>query len=203
VGTILATLHGLALPVERVSPWHAMRLTDESWAELADRADGAPWAPALRAAVPVLTELDGIRGPAPAPVLSHNALGPGQTRRGPNGRLVVVGWEHAGGQPPAWELGEVLAQWTRLPDGGVNAAGVRAMLAGYGDAAGGLPVLEPRLFRGTANALANYAAGEVSAALSATGAAAQRLADRKVRHLLTHLPTPRTFELILAAARTA
>ena len=200
VGTILATLHGLALPVERVSPWHAMRLTDESWAELADRAAAAPWAPALHAAVPVLTELGGIRGPAPAPVLSHNALGPGQTRRGPNGRLVVVGWEHAGGQPPAWELACALMDWTTAPGTGeVNTAGAAALVDGYLATAGALPDLDLGSFRGAVTGLANYVHGQVDHALAVRDAEDRRYADRSVAHLLAHLPTRSLLERLLDA----
>jgi thiamine kinase-like enzyme len=69
-------------------------------------ASGAGWAPVLTAAVPTLVELESIGdGPETGePVLCHNNLNPGNVRLGAGGRLIVVGWEHADGLPPEWEL---------------------------------------------------------------------------------------------------
>jgi hypothetical protein len=41
VGAILATLHGLARPVDRISPWFHHRRSSDSWADLAARAKAA------------------------------------------------------------------------------------------------------------------------------------------------------------------
>ncbi|GAA4674817.1 phosphotransferase [Phytohabitans rumicis] len=201
VGGILATLHGLALPVDRISPWHQLRLSGASWPELAARADGADWAPVLAEVVPTLMELDTVgEGATPAaPVLSHNTLGPGRVRRGPNGRLVVFGWEHAGGQPPQWELGDALMHWTVDPSGGVNAVGARALVEGYRETAGAVPALDLGMFRGAVTSLANYVSGQVNHALDAKEDEDRRYAARSVRHLLTHLPTRSTLERLLDA----
>jgi Ser/Thr protein kinase RdoA (MazF antagonist) len=205
VGAILATIHGLAMPVDRVSPWHDLRLSPVTWAELADKAHagGADWAQALTAAVPVLTELDGVGAgvPAPAPVLSHNTMGPGQVRRGPGGGLVVLGWEHAGGQPPAWELANVLMDWTVGADGTVNVAGARALVEGYHATAGAVPDLELASFRGAVTGLANYVSGQVGSALAARDDEDRRHADRGVRHLLANLPTRAALDRLLAVTR--
>jgi hypothetical protein len=210
VGRILATIHGLALPVDRISPWHHQRLSDVEWPELAAMASakGASWADELTAAVPNLVDLGtiGEGAPAPAPVLSHNTLGPNRVRRGPQGRLIVTGWEHAGGQPPSWELGNALMDWTVDPNGGVNAAGVRALIDGYRAVAGTLPALDMAMFRGAVTSLANYVSGQVHEALNAREGEDQRYADRSLRHLLTHLPTStravleRLLDVALAAA---
>jgi aminoglycoside phosphotransferase (APT) family kinase protein len=175
VGEILATLHGLALPVDRVSPWHSMRLSDVDWPELA--------------------ELDaiGAGAVAPDPVLSHNSLGPGTVRRGPGGALVVTGWEHAGGQPPAWELAEALMNWTIDPDGAVNTAGARALVEGYRTRAGAVPPLDLTSFRGGVTAVANYVSGQLHIARDE----ADDFAERNVRHLVSHLPTRANLERIL------
>jgi hypothetical protein len=135
VGGILATLHGLALPVDRVSPWHRHFVSDVPWPELVAAAQGR--FTELTEALPVLEALATVGEDAavPEPVLSHNALGPGVVRR-TNGGLIVFGWEHAGGQPPSWELGNALMDWTRDPGGGVNTAGARALVEGYREVAG-------------------------------------------------------------------
>ena len=202
VGAILATIHGLAMPVDRVSPWHELRLSSVTWAELAERAHaaGAAWAPAMTAAVPVLTELEtvGAGVPTPEPVLSHNAMGPGQVRRGQNGSLVVLGWEHAGGQPPAWELAMALMDWTVDPGGGVNVAGAEALVGGYRETAGTLPELDISAFRGAVTGLANYVSGLVDFALTVTGEEDRRYSARSVKHVLTHLPTRAALERLVA-----
>jgi len=172
VGEILATLHGLALPVDRVSPWHATRFSDLPLAELDFIAADAP---------------------VPEPVLSHNSLGPGNVRLGLGGALVVMGWEHAGGQPPAWELAEALMNWTVDPGGAVNTAGARALVEGYRARAGAVPPLDLSSFRGGVTAVANYVSGQLHIARDE----ADDFAERNVRHLLSHLPTRATLERIL------
>jgi hypothetical protein len=209
VGEVLATVHGLALPVDRTSPWHVQRFSGVSWADWAARAAsaGATWAPAMAAAAPVLTDLEALRDstppPADPPVLCHNTLGPANARRARDGRLVVVGWEHAGGQPPAWELANALLDWAVEPGGGVNAAGARALADGYRARAGRLPHLDMSSFRGAITSLANYVAGEVGAALELPAGEERRYADRSVQHVLTHLATRTTLERLLEAVTAA
>lgn len=203
VGRILATIHGLRLPVDRISPWHSMRLSPVPWPDLAATALArrTEWADLLVEATPVLVDLQAIGEQAPAgePVLCHNTLGPGQVHRQSDGRLVVVGWEHAGGQPPAWELGEALMSWAVDPGGGVNAAGARAMADGYRSVAGGLPPLDLATFGGAVTGLLNYVSGEVHRAMQASGGEERRHADRSVRHLLAHLPSRDALERLLDA----
>lgn len=202
VGQILATLHGLALPVDRISPWIHRRLVTESWPELAARvhASGAAWGPQLAAAVPTLVDLSriGAGTPDPPPVLSHNALGPAQVRRGEGGRLIVTGWDHAGGEPPAWELADALMHWTIDPDGLVNVAAARSMMDGYAAKASTAPLLDLAAFRGAVTSLANYVYGQVQVALAATEPEDRRFLERSVRHVLAHLPTVSTLEQLSA-----
>ncbi len=206
VGGILARIHRLGLPVDRVSPWHASRLSTVSWQDLATeaRAAGVAWAGALADAVPALVALDeiGQAPPSSAPVLCHNTLGPASVRLAGDGRLVVCDWEHAGGEPPAWELADALTHWTVDAHGGVNAAGARAMVEGYRAGGGRLPRLDLTAFSGAATSLANYASEEIRRALDAGDDEDSRHADRSVRHLLSFLPTRTTFERILDAVAT-
>ena len=207
VGDILATIHGLRYPVDGICPWSSVRFATVSWAKLADvaAAKGVGWAPELAAAVPTLTELESLgEGATTAePVLCHNNVSPGNVRVGAGERLVVVGWEHASGLPPAWELSAALVNWAVNPGGQVNAAGARAMVDGYRARAGSLPPLRLEEFRGAATALQNYVAGQVDLALNASGEDDERYADRNVRHLLTHLPSLATYERVLDAALTS
>ncbi|MBG0562268.1 phosphotransferase enzyme family protein [Actinoplanes aureus] len=201
VGTVLATIHGLALPVDRVCPWSSTRLSARTWPEWVDlaAAKGAAWTPVLAAALPTLLELESISGTPDRPVWCHNNLNPGNVRVGPGGRLVVTGWEHAAGLPPAWELCSALANWAVAPGGAVNVRGARALVAGYRERAGSLPSLSLGTFRGTATALQNYVAGQIDLALDAGDEPGH--AERSVRHLLTHLPSRSTFQHLLAAIR--
>lgn len=204
VGETLAVIHALRLPVARICPWSSIRFSTLSWPDFADlaAARGAGWAPLLAAAVPTLTGLEALGEGALAsePVLCHNNLNPGNVRLGPHGRLIVTGWEHANGLPPEWELSAALASWAVNPNGGINAAGARALLEGYRERAGWLPALTLDTFRGKAIALQNYVAGQVGQALDAAGTDDAGYADRSVRHLLTHLPSAGTYERVLDAA---
>jgi Ser/Thr protein kinase RdoA (MazF antagonist) len=204
VGEVLAIIHGLRLPVAGICPWSSMRFTTVSWSGFADRATarGAEWAPLMAAAVPTLTGLQALGDGALTsdPVLCHNNLNPGNVRAGTRGRLIVTGWEHANGLPPEWELSAALASWAVNPNGGVNAAGARALLKGYRDRAGSLPPLTLETFRGAATGLQNYVAGQVGRALDAADPNDDRYANRSVRHLLSHLPSAETYERVLEAA---
>src|SRR5690242_14314685 len=136
-----------------------------------------------------------------AEVARLRGRGPGQVRRGKHGRLVVFGWEHAGGQPPSWELGNALMDWAiDLNDMRVNAAGARALVAGYRATVGALPALDMAMFRGAVTGLANYVTGQVEHALTARDDENRRHVDRGVRHLLTHLPTRALLEQLLDLA---
>lgn len=203
VGGMLAKVHGLGMPVDRLSPWHARKLSDASWTGLVASAEarGADWAAALADAAAALTELETVGEGAPTapPVLCHNNLTPGNVSLGRGGSLVVAGWEQAGGQPPAWELADALRSWALDPSGEVNVAGAGAMVAGYRAVAGAVPQLDLAAFRGTATGLVNYVAGQVEVALEAPDGEDRRYADRSVRHLLAHLPTRASFDRLLDA----
>lgn len=195
VGRILAKIHGLALPVDRISPYFTSRHSETEWLELAARARDrrAGWAPALTGAMPTLMDIATIGEGAPVrpPVLCHHVMGPNQVRLGPSGRLVVVGWEHAGGLPPSWELGDALTHWA--VDGEVNVAGARAMFDGYRAEAGSLPPLDLAMFRGSITGLLNYIYGQVADRLDARDAEDRRYTERSVRHLLSNFPPPGAF----------
>jgi aminoglycoside phosphotransferase (APT) family kinase protein len=192
--------------VAGICPWSSVRFSPLSWAETADlaTAKGAGWAPVLSAAVPTLVGLESVgHGTAPGePVLCHNNVSPGNVRVGAYGRLILTGWEHANGLPPAWELSYALVTWAVNPGGGINAAGARALVEGYRARAGSLPALSLATFRGCATGLQNYVAGQINEALDATGDEDARYADRNLRHLLTHLPSTATFEELLDVLRT-
>jgi len=202
IGETLAIVHGLELAVDRICPWHSRRVSEEPWHDTAARvkASGASWADAMADAAACLEDLEQIGAEAspPAPVLTHNNLGPANVRIGPDGRVVVLDWWHAGGQPPAWELAEALLHW--VPG---NERGTRALIAGYMAGAGSEPGLELASFRGAVVSLANYIHGQVGLALRATGAEDRRYTERNVRHVLASPPTRADLERLLEVATSA
>jgi len=103
-GSILARLHGLALqPERRLESWHTPLKSEDEWMDLADQASahGMMWASALRRALPNVVDLLGIAADVtpPAAMLCHCALAPANVRVARDGRLAVLGWEHAGAMP--------------------------------------------------------------------------------------------------------
>ncbi|WP_125777257.1 phosphotransferase [Antribacter gilvus] len=202
VGAALGTLHRLNLPVERVSPWNTARLDRTPFRDRAAEARraGLAWAPAYDDAATTLARLVALgEGCDPGePVLSHNTLGPGQCRVRSDGRLVILAWEHAGGQPPRWELADALASWAVTPGGEVDVVGARALVDGYADGAGEVPDLVMEDFRGHVTGIVNYLDGLVGAVLSGRSARGSD-SDRAVAHLLEHLPSERAFERLLDA----
>jgi len=188
---------------------------EADWRGLAARARAmhADWAAALTQAIPTLVDLGTIGEGVtpPPPVLCHNTLGPGSVRLGTlpravdrafggvpgeggggggskrRGCLVVVGWEHAGGLPPSWELGHALTHWAVDPDSGVNVAGARATIEGYQSEARALPPLDMAMFRGAVIALGNYVFDQVEDALTARDAGDQQHTARSVGHVLPQL----------------
>ncbi|ONI82821.1 aminoglycoside phosphotransferase [Actinosynnema sp. ALI-1.44] len=205
VGQILAALHALRFPAADICPWNAERLTTTSWPDVVRIAEskGADWSAALAAAIPTLVELESVgHGTSTsAPVLCHNNITPGNVRVGEGDQLVVTGWEHASGLPPEWEVAQALASWVVNPDGGINATGARALVAGYRANGGELPRVGLADFRGTAMGSLNYVFDQIQSALDAVGAEDRRFADRSVRHLLAHLPSTRTYAEIVRAVR--
>lgn len=197
IGGILGTIHRLALPVDRISPWHGRLLFEPSGILASARARGLRWASALDDALPALRELaaigDGV--PTAPPVLCHNTFGAQKVRRGPDGELIVVGWESAGGQPPVWELAVALSDWAIGPARVVNQGAVRALLHGYEAAAGGLPGLDLAAFRGGAVSLVNYVFELAETALTGT----DRRAGAELTRLLPHLPSRALYHRLLDA----
>jgi Ser/Thr protein kinase RdoA (MazF antagonist) len=203
-GRILATIHRLALPVDRISPYHLFSRSEREWSELAAsaRAGRAAWAPILTDAIPLLVDLRtlGAEASPPPPVLCHNVMGPNRVRLGRAGRLIVFDWEHAGGQPPSWELSDALLHWAGGLGEPQNVVGARAMADGYRDVAGNLPQLSLGTFRGAVTGWLNYAYDQVNLALNGGDADDREFAARDVPDLLAHPPTSTKLQRLLDAA---
>lgn len=205
-GSILARLHGLALPPEwPIGSWHTPLQTGDEWAALADRASahGMTWASELRRALPNVVDLCGMTADVepPAAIVCHCALAPSNVRVARDGHLALLGWEHAGAMPPSWELANVLEVWTVGPFGDPpNVAAERALLDAYRGEAGHLPTLDISSFAASVSGWLNHVYGQICVALSTTDTEGRSFMDRNVSHLLAHAPRRAVYERVLETA---
>jgi Ser/Thr protein kinase RdoA (MazF antagonist) len=205
-GSILARLHGLALPPEqRMESWHKPLQSEDEWTVLVDRvsAYGMTWASALRRVLPHVVDLRGMAADVepPAAILCHCALAPSNVRVARDDRLAVLGWEHAGAMSPSWELANVLEAWTVGPFGDPpNVVAARALLDAYRAEVGHLPSLEVSSFSASVSGWLNYVYGQICMALNTSDAEGRGFMDRNVSHLLAHPPRRALYERVLETA---
>lgn len=205
-GAVLARLHALAPRPDRpMEAWYTPINTLQEWAALATRAAAqqVAWAGLLGGVQAHLADLWNMAANAtsrPPTVLCHCGFGPTNARPAADGRLVVVGWEHAGALPSRWELAGALLAWSVGPHGGVpDAVAARSFMSGYRAVASCDPPLDLPCFSASAAAWLNYAYGQVHCALETSDAEQLRFIDRNVRHLLQHAPSMALFEGVLEA----
>lgn len=158
-GTILGTLHSLALPPrpgEVVDEWYLQAPSADELTHLVDRARRAerPWAAALQDHLPRLVELAELVAEsslaADDVIVCHCDLTPDNVFRAAGGdALLVVDWENAGPLSAEAELGMTISSWA-APDRW------RAFLDGY-EAAGGPATLRgPASFATSVATVLNY-----------------------------------------------
>jgi hypothetical protein len=168
-GTLLGTLHALALPPPApVARWLTYRRSEEDWSRLVDRARqaGMPWAEALAGAVPGFVALDAVRDdrdPDARAIFSHCWVAPDATRVAGRDQLVLTTWDHAGAIPPDWELANALMSWCETIDGPgiLDLAPGRAFLATYRARVEAPERLELRMFTAGVSAWLNWTATRV------------------------------------------
>lgn len=203
VGALLAKLHRLAVSAPgAISPWFTRQPPTVRWRELLTDATqaGAPWAPALREAMPAIAELSWVaaRPPAESAILCHCDLIPDNVRPGPGG-LVVIDWEHAGALPPGWELGYVVAAWCA---GQRDATGARVLAGAYRENGGAVAGPDLGIFAAAASAWLNFTAGLVAQALVGGDTDQQTFVLRNLTDLLVRPLDRATLELLLEAILT-
>ncbi len=134
VGRAVASLHQVVVPVwGTVDAWVSEPLGEDRWAALAERMEraGAPYAAALRAALPEQARVEALLGEVPAVQTCHLDLWADNVRRTPAGRICVFDFDQAGPGDPSGELGMLLV------DLGCGEVGrMRALWAAYRDAGG-------------------------------------------------------------------
>jgi Ser/Thr protein kinase RdoA (MazF antagonist) len=202
LGTLLATIHTLSLPgVGAPLPWLTQPPPRSRWEALAEAAQAShePWAEDLDRATPALRDLGAVARleSRTTAVLCHCDLIPDNVTQSPTGDLVVIDWEHAGRQPPEWEVGYVLVFWCLTEDRTVHGPSARALVDAYHATADRRLDLGPWMFAGVASALLNTASAMAGWALR--GDSRQRgFGLRNLRPLLEHPVSPRHLDRLLA-----
>lgn len=206
-GRIVGTVHRLALPApEPIGPWLTCVRTEEQWWHLhrAAAERDIVWAGRLAALIPSLVDVSGIVEPADGPaaattLLSGRHYAPGAFRVTAADDLAVMTWEHAGAIPPRWDLGGALSLWSGGVPGEVNAAAVRALVAGYAEVTP-LPCrLDLGIFSSILCAETSWLISRIRIALTETDREQRELADKAVPWLLADPPSRSHFERILDA----
>ena len=118
LGAALATIHGLGLGCgedAQVDPWYRAAHGEAQWLALAEQAEraGWEWAGRLRAALPLLAEVEALvvaRIAEPVPlVVTHSDLVPGNVLVSVQGRPWIVDWDDAGPWNAAEEAAAVVS----------------------------------------------------------------------------------------------
>ena len=165
LGAALAGIHGLGVGCDegaQVDPWYRAAHGAEHWHALADQAEraGYGWAGRLRAALPLLAEVEALvaaRTAEPVPLLvTHNDLVPGNVVVSIQGRVWIVDWDDAGPWNAAEELAAAVVSWSSAVAGEPNERAARALVEGYRAAGGGLEGSSPTVLAGSLSAVANW-----------------------------------------------
>jgi Ser/Thr protein kinase RdoA (MazF antagonist) len=142
------------------------------WRELADRAEqaGRGWAGRLRAAVPLLVEVEALvaaRTAETVPLLvTHGDLVPGNVLVSVDGRPWIVDWDDAGPWNAAEEVAAAVVSWSSGADGEPNEPVALALVEGYRQAGGGFQEHSPTVLAGSLSAVANWLELNVRRSLS-------------------------------------
>jgi Ser/Thr protein kinase RdoA (MazF antagonist) len=165
LGAALAAIHGLGLsPGEgaQVDPWYRAAHGAARWRELADRAEraGRGWAGRLRAALPLLAEVEGLvaaRAAETVPLLvTHCDLVPGNVLVSAGERPWIVDWDDAGPWNPAEEVAAAVVSWSTGADGEPDERVALALVDGYRLAGGAFQQPSPTVLAGSLSAVANW-----------------------------------------------
>ena len=187
VGEVLATLHDVAVPTDQPMGWFLThRKPDADWQELLARARAARagWAEELAGLMPAIVELRAVNADAvPGEhIVSIGDFMPEAVRMGKGDDLVVVHWEFAGPQVPAWELAYVLVHWVVQPE--INVPGALALADGYRSRAGAFPKLDLGSFNVYITAWLNWTFNQFCEATNPESAEAAEFSEREIRDLL-------------------
>jgi Ser/Thr protein kinase RdoA (MazF antagonist) len=165
LGAALAAIHRVGFPCRagaEVDPWYRAAHGAAHWRRLAERAGraGRGWAGRLRAAVPLLAEVEALvaaRTAETVPLLvTHGDLVPGNVLVSTEGGPCIVDWDDAGPWNAAEEVAAAVVTWSSRAQGEPDERVALALVAGYRGAGGGLEGLSPTVLAGSLSAVANW-----------------------------------------------
>jgi Ser/Thr protein kinase RdoA (MazF antagonist) len=126
LGDVLATIHRLDVSCSegaQVPRWYRAAHGEEHWRRLASGAERARrgWAGRLRAALPLLTEVEALvaaRAAEAVPlVVTHSDLVPGNVLVSAGGRPWIMDWDDAGPWNAAEEVAAAVVSWSSRAHG--------------------------------------------------------------------------------------
>lgn len=201
-GTILGTLHSLAIPSEApIGPYLTSRRPHAAWQALVEeaRAAGKPWAEQLGRAIPALFDLGTIEADIDGHefILCNLVLNPENVCIGHNDELLVTEWDFAGSLTPELELGWALTQWAMQPS--INRKAIPAFRDGYVDAAGRWPKLELASFATTVTMYLNWTYQTICASMNSADDDHVAFAERETVDLLNRPMTRSSLRQLLSA----
>jgi len=196
LGAALAAIHrvGYRYGEHKVDPWYRATHGAARWRGLADRAEqaGRGWAGRLRAALPLLAEVEAlvaVRAAEAVPLLvTHSDLVPGNMLVSVEGRPWIVDWDDAGPWNPAEEVAAAVVSWSSGARGEPDEPVALALVEGYRQAGGGFDEHSPTVLAGSLSAVANWLELNVRRSLGeATGQPFRSQAEAEVAGALGEL----------------
>jgi Ser/Thr protein kinase RdoA (MazF antagonist) len=175
LGAALAAIHHLCFPCRAgtaVDPWYRAAHGAAHWRELAERAElaGRGWAGRLRAAVPLLAEVEALvaaRAAETVPLLvTHADLVPGNVLVSVDGQPWIVDWDDAGPWNAAEEVAAAVVSWSSGARGEPDERVALALVEGYRQAGGSFQEHSPTVLAGSLSAVANWLELNVRRSLS-------------------------------------
>jgi len=128
-------------------------------AACAERA-GRRWAGRLRAALPLLAEVEALVAARTAEavplVVTHSDLVPGNVLVSTGGRPWIVDWDDAGPWNAAEEVAAAVVSWSSRAHGEPDARVALTLVEGYRTVGGVLPGHSPTVLAGSLSAVANW-----------------------------------------------
>jgi Ser/Thr protein kinase RdoA (MazF antagonist) len=198
LGDVLATIHRLGVSCSegaQVPRWYRAAHGEEHWRRLASGAERARrgWAGRLRAALPLLTEVEALvaaRAAEAVPlVVTHSDLVPGNVLVSAGGRPWIMDWDDAGPWNAAEEVAAAVVSWSSRAHGEPDKRVALAVVEGYRRAGGVLQDHSPTALAGSLSAVANWLELNVRRSLSqAADQAVRWQAEAEVTSALIELP---------------
>jgi len=198
LGGALAAIHRVGWGCDEgaeVDRWYRAAHGVGHWRGLAGRAErsGRGWAGQLRAALPLLVEVEALVAARAAEivplVVTHSDLVPGNVLVSVQGRPWIVDWDDAGPWNAAEEVAAAVVSWSSGLQGEPRGRVALALVEGYRRAGGVLDCGSPTVLAGSLSAVANWLELNVRRSLSeAANQPFRWQAEAEVVGALTELP---------------